>query len=316
MKKKRLQLDPAIAQSLPGTEDHQRRVQWYLDHREDLSRFMDMRVDFAFKYILGHKEILLKLLNDFLPIDVEDIEYRPNELPVQSEKDKRSAFDVLCTERNSGERFLCEMQQIEDTDMDDRLMFYGCSLIHSQIERGNPQYFLKPVYVICISNYLRKHDEPVPENKILFNYRMREPQMNENFGNRLNFYILELPRLKRLWANLETNVERWCYMFNNLSTFAEKVPADSEYFDDLYEVARTGGLTEVELQSYVDSMVTEYDKRVIGDYFLKEGMEKGMEKGIEKGIKKTIMDFKRAGASDELITKATGLSLEQIATLK
>ena len=59
-------------------------------------------------------------------------------------------------------------------------------------------------------------------------------------------------------------------------------------------------------------MVTEYDKRVIGDYFLKEGMEKG----IEKGIKKTIMDFKRAGASDELITKATGLSLEQIATLK
>ena len=55
-------------------------------------------------------------------------------------------------------------------------------------------------------------------------------------------------------------------------------------------------------------MVTEYDKRVIGDYFLKEGME--------KGIKKTIMDFKRAGASDELITKATGLSLEQIATLK
>ena len=308
MKKKRLQLDPAIAQSLPGTEDHQRKVQWYLDHREDLSRFMDMRVDFAFKYILGHKEILLKLLNDFLPIDVEDIEYRPNELPVQSEKDKRSAFDVLCTERNSGERFLCEMQQIEDTDMDDRLMFYGCSLIHSQIKRGNPQYFLKPVYVICISNYLRKHDEPVPENKILFNYRMREPQMNENFGNRLNFYILELPRLKRLWANLETNVERWCYMFNNLSTFAEKVPADSEYFDDLYEVARTGGLTEVELQSYVDSMVTEYDKRVIGDYFLKEGME--------KGIKKTIMDFKRAGASDELITKATGLSLEQIATLK
>ena len=141
------------------------------------------------------------------------------------------------------------MQQIEDTDMDDRLMFYGCSLIHSQIERGNPEYFLKPVYVICISNYLRKHEEPVPENKILFNYRMREPQMNENFSNRLNFYILELPRLQKVWETLETNVERWCYMFNNLSTFAEEVPADSEYFDDLYEVARTGGLNQVELQS-------------------------------------------------------------------
>ena len=304
MKKKHLQLDPAIAKSLPGTEEHKRRVQWYLDHPEELSRFMDMKVDFAFKYILGHKEILLKLLNDFLPIEVADIEYRPNELPVKSDKDKRSEFDVLCTERHTGEKFLCEMQQIEDTDMDDRLMFYGCSLINAQIERGNPEYFLKPVYVICISNYLRKHEEPVPENKILFNYRMREPQMNENFSNRLNFYILELPRLQKVWETLETNVERWCYMFNNLSTFAEEVPADSEYFDDLYEVARTGGLNQVELQSYVDSMVTEYDKRVIGNYFLKEGMEK------------TIIAFKRAGASDELIAKATGLTPEQIAAIE
>ena len=93
-------------------------------------------------------------------------------------------------------------------------------------------------------------------------------------------------------------------MFNNLSTFAEEVPADSEYFDDLYEVARTGGLNQVELQSYVDSMVTEYDKRVIGNYFLKEGMEK------------TIIAFKRAGASDELIAKATGLTPEQIAAIE
>ena len=123
MKTKRLKLDPAIAKTLPGTKEHQRKVQWYLDHREELSTFMDMRVDFAFKFILGHKDILLKFLNDFLPIEVEDIEYTPNELPVNSVKDKRCVFDVLCTERTTKEKFLCEMQQIEDTDMDDRLMF-------------------------------------------------------------------------------------------------------------------------------------------------------------------------------------------------
>ena len=63
MKTKRLKLDPAIAKTLPGTKEHQRKVQWYLDHREELSTFMDMRVDFAFKFILGHKDILLKFLN-------------------------------------------------------------------------------------------------------------------------------------------------------------------------------------------------------------------------------------------------------------
>ena len=143
--------------------------------------------------------------------------------------------------------------------------------------------------------------------------------MNENFGNRLNFYILELPRLKRLWANLETNVERWCYMFNNLYTFAEKVPADSEYFDDLYEVARTGGLTEVELQSYVDSMVTEYDKRVIGNYFLKEGMEKGIAKGRAEEHQKLLVAAKamlvKRGMSVEDVCELTGLTSEEVSGL-
>lgn len=193
-----------------------RKVQWYLNHREELSTFMDMRVDFAFKFILGHKDVFLKFLNDFLPVEVEDIVYTPIELPVTSVKDKRSVFDVICTERTTREKFLCEMQQVEDTDMDDRLMFYGCSLIHAQVQRGNPDYTLNPVYVICVSKYTRKHSEAIPEGKILFNYRMREPQLGENFGDRLNFFILELPRLKKVWAELDTNVELWCYMFNNL----------------------------------------------------------------------------------------------------
>ena len=305
MKTKRLKLDPAIAKTLPGTKEHQRKVQWYLDHREELSTFMDMRVDFAFKFILGHKDILLKFLNDFLPIEVEDIEYTPNELPVTSVKDKRSVFDVLCTERTTREKYLCEMQQIEDTDMDDRLMFYGCSLVHAQVRRGCPDYTLKPVYVICISNYMRKHAETIPEGKILFNYRMREPQLGENFGDRLNFFILELPRLKKVWAELDTNVERWCYMFNNLSTFAE-VPGNSEYFNDLYEVAKTGGLDEVELKAYVDSMVSEYDIRVVGNYFLREGMEKGISSSL------TVLSMLRQGCSVQEICRETNLPQEVV----
>jgi predicted transposase/invertase (TIGR01784 family) len=308
---KKLQLDPAMAESLPGTQEHQQKVQWYLDHREELSRFMDIRVDYAFKYIFGHKEVLLKLLNDILPIKVSDIEYKPNELPVQSEKDKRSMFDVICTERYSGKKFLCEMQQLEDTDMDDRLIFYGCSLVHIQIERGNPEYKLKPVYVICIANYARKHKKPVPAGKIMFNYRLREPQINDDFGDRLNFYILELPRLKKMWELLDTNVERWCYLFNNLSNFAE-VPTNSEHFNELFEVARTRGLDDVQLKSYLDSMVTEYDKRVIGEYFLREGLEKGEKNTTVKHVKGMLAE----GISVEAISRITGLNCEEITVIE
>ena len=78
-------------------------------------------------------------------------------------------------------------------------------------------------------------------------------------------------------------------------------------------------------------MVTEYDKRVIGDYFLKEGMEKGLQQGMEKGMEKGLAKGRAEehqkllaaakamladGLSYELISKYTGLTKEQIDALK
>jgi hypothetical protein len=59
-------------------------------------KFMDLRVDWAFKYIFSIKENLMKFLNDILPIEVTDIDYQPNEIQVRNDKDKRSRLDVIC----------------------------------------------------------------------------------------------------------------------------------------------------------------------------------------------------------------------------
>ena len=97
---------------------------------------MDLKNDFAFKYILGHERILIKLLNDVLQKDVVSIEYLPNEIQVVSEHEKRAIFDVLC--KNAlGETFLVEMQSAARSDMDDRLMFYGCSLVRNLVGGGD-----------------------------------------------------------------------------------------------------------------------------------------------------------------------------------
>ena len=132
MKKHHFQLDPTVKKQLQSiTIIQDARVQEFIDNPSSIPTFLDFRVDYAFKYILGHKEALLKLLNDILPVRVDAVEYLPNEIPVISEKEKRSAFDVICTNKDTGERFLCEMQRLQDSDMDDRLLFYGCSLVLS-----------------------------------------------------------------------------------------------------------------------------------------------------------------------------------------
>ncbi len=41
------------------------------------------------------------------------------------------------------------------------------------------------------------------------------------------------------WEKLETNAERWCYLFGNLNNFA-KIPQNTAGFDDVFALAQTG----------------------------------------------------------------------------
>ena len=307
-RKDTLTLDPNIENQLLEQFDIQPdRVQHYLDHLELLPTFMDLRVDYAFKYILGHKRILIKLINDILPVQVDDIEYLSNEIPVMSIKEKRATFDVICTARGSGEKFIAEMQYLPDADMDDRLLFYGCSLVHNQIERGDDSYLLRPVYVLCIANYFRKHNSPVATGQFFFSYQYREvSNPRDCLTNNLQFFFLELPRLQKVWDSLETNLERWCYLFGNLNSFVE-TPRNQAGFEDLFSIAQTGELNEKGIGKYLTSMITEYDRKVIGDFFFHEGKA--------EAVKTTAKKLKELGVDVPIISQATGLTESEIEAL-
>lgn len=248
---------------------------------EDLPVFMDLKNDFAFKYILGHERILIKLLNDVLQKDVVSIEYLPNEIQVVSEHEKRAIFDVLC--KNAlGETFLVEMQSAARSDMDDRLVYYGCSLIRNQLERGDERYVLNPVYVLCIANYRRYHAEDYPE-KLLYSYEFLENETNELFGRQLSIHILEVPRVAEKWIAAETEMEKWCCLFGNLSKFAGE-PADAAGFEELFAVSRVDNLDRDQIAEYKSAMLTEYEKKVIGEYQYNAGHKDGRAEGRAEGI--------------------------------
>ena len=323
MNKAKLKLDPAVEKQLRAPSGHDAEVQRLLDNPREISVFMDFRVDYAFKYILGHKEILLKLLNDTLPLRVDNIEYLPNEIPVISEKEKRSVFDVICTNNETGQKFLCEMQHYPDSDMDDRLLYYGCSLIQKQVKRGSEDYNLNSVYVICIADYLRSHTVLVPENEFFFRYSFIEHNnLADNLTPKLQFYFLELPRLRKVWESAETNIERWCYLFENLHNFVN-TPQEASGFESVFEVARIGGLDQDQQKDYLNAMLTDYDRHVIGKFNREEGFKEGKEEGREEGreegallkAKQIATTLKAEGIAVDIIIRSTGLSPEQIQDL-
>jgi len=45
---------------------------------------------------------------------------------------------------------------------------------------------------------------------------------------------------------------------------------------------------------------------------IEEGIQKGIQKGIQEATKKTAINLLKMGMTEEIISQATGLSIEQI----
>ena len=130
----------------------------------------------------------------------------------------------------------------------------------------------------------------------------------------LQFFFLELPWLQKIWESLETNLERWCYLFRNLNSFVE-TPPDQAGFEDLFSIAQTGELNENGISKYVTSMGTEYDRKVIGEYFFREGRAEGMAEGIAETKRNTARELRGLGVDVSIIAQATGLTESEIEAL-
>ena len=144
-------------------------------------------------------------------------------------------------------------------------------------------------------------------NRFFFGYQLREQsQPSDLFSRRLQFFFLELPRLQKKWEKLETNAERWCYLFRNLNNFAS-LPQDTAGFDDVFSLARTGELDEKALNKYVVSMLDEYTIYTTTEYARKEGVKEGVE-----SVAKKMCEMKIPANT---ISEATGLSVKEIESL-
>lgn len=100
----------------------------------------------------------------------------------------------------------------------DRLFFYGSRLVTRQIKRGDEDYVLAPVKVICIMNYEDEHPNS-PDDKILYHYRTQEIETGEPFGGQMSFFLLELPRVMRYNDEYDSPIAGWCRIFRNFTIF-------------------------------------------------------------------------------------------------
>ena len=298
------------------------------EEKEDLiiritsTEYIDLMCDWAFKHVFGHnKEHLMMLLNDFLPVQIvgiDEIQYDPNEVDIFRGDDKQVIMDVMC--HTETEHIIVEMQKSKNSELRNRMVYYGASMIAHQLKPGDKYDKLKPVYVICFMNFRLIHQT----DQLVYRYQLREQDSSELYGDQLSIYQCELPRFVKENDRPLNPVEEWFDIFQNMTNFVSHPKNVNKRFDSLLEDCKQNRLDKTELEQYFSAMITEHEIESIAAAYkedgFQEGMEKGMEIGEKKGEKKKAREIAQnllsLGMKAEDVARATGLSLSDVEEIK
>lgn len=215
-------------------------------------RFIDPKIDFAFKKIFGSsdsKDILISFLNAILyeaqPLieDLEIIDSQP-ENPTLGAQETR--LDVKAT--INGDRIaLVEIQLINVPSFGNRVL-YNAAKSYSQQLTGKDRYErLKTVISLKIADFEMFENQPEFMSRFVF---QEKEQQFECPDTAIELVFIELPKFSKELAALETTADQWIYFIKNTSTL-ETVPETLSAVPEIqkaFKIAREDNFTQEELK--------------------------------------------------------------------
>ena len=292
-----------------------------------MARFIDPRVDWAFKRIFGSedtKECLITFLNGLFEDElvIKDVTFAKTEKLGLRPGDRGVVFDVYCV-TNEGKHVIVEMQKKEQEYFADRALYYTARAIVQQGVRGIWDYHLAPVYTVCFMDFVL--DSPILK-KFRTDLVLTDLQTHQRVSDRMRIVYLQLPLFdKHTEAECMDIFDCWIYIMKNMNMF-EQMPFSEKYpvFRKLAEIGDLRKLSREELELYDEDIKNMRDIYATRKFDEKRGMEKGMAKGRAEGKVEGKAEGKAEVARNLLamgmpwsqIMQATGLTEDQLKQLQ
>ena len=294
-----------------------------------LSRYINIYTDFAFKKVFGteaNKDLLISFLNQLMGLtgdsEITDVTYLNPEQLGDNINERRAVYDVYCSTGN-GEHFIVEMQKAKQDHFKDRALYYSSFAIREQGTKGSIlkpwDYKLMPVYVVGILNFVMDEDD----EEVITRVTLKDDR-NREFNKNLQFIFIEMPKFTKEELELETFLDKWLYVIKNISRLDDKPQALTEgIFKKLFDVAEISQFSKLDRAEYEESLKVFWDfSNVLSTAERKgraEGRAEGRVEGRAEGERETNLrnakNFKALGVDVETISKATGLTKEEIESL-
>ena len=239
---------------------------------------MSPRVDYAFKEIMMDEKARIGFLSAMLKLNPEDIKETQvlnTNLRKQSEKEKLGILDVRILMNNNIEIDI-EIQLAAMNIWADRALFYLAKMYTEQISAGEDYTIFKKCVSISVLDFKLFEHEP----EFYSCFHIREDSRNFLYTDKMEFHVLELPKLPKELKEDSSDIELWGKFIS-----AER----KEDFDMLAEKNMYIGSAYQYLQviSQDEEKRLEYEARAkaIRDYnqVMLEAEQRGRAKGREEG---------------------------------
>lgn len=178
-------------------------------------------------------------------------------------------------------------------------------------------YNINKVYIVCILNYVMSPGYP---DKYRWDVVRMDRELKIPFSETLNEVYLEMPKFVLPLSECKTIYLKWLYVLNNIEIM-ERLPDElnNQLFQKLKSIVEIERMSANERLEYELSLAVERDLLSAIDASFEDGEIKGEEKGIKKGreekSREIAQNLKSLGLSLEDISKATGLTSEEIEQL-
>ncbi|MBP5398538.1 MAG: PD-(D/E)XK nuclease family transposase [Bacteroidales bacterium] len=244
--------------------------------------------------------------------------------------EKKTNFDLLCRDDQTGEEFIVEMQFGEQRTYRERMLSYATYPIRRQLaEKINRRlsgedidkmdYSLRPVYVLSFLNFALPHENEhaLAENGLISSYSIRNARNGELMTDALHFIYVEMGRLP-YEANEEAKCKSLLEKFIFSLKYMHQMTAPPESFTEdilrlLYHATELGTMNIKQREEYEEKMRNELDisleKRFVAEKSRAEGLAEGRAEGREDALLETAQKLKAMGISSEQIKEATGIDL-------
>ena len=244
-------------------------------------RLLPLHNDYIFKALfVRNPDILLDLINALPQFTgehkVTEISILNPELPKLGEIDKASILDIRAKDLMNRE-FILEMQGNSHPFLPERLLLYWSKTFSSGIGQGMEYSALPKVYSINFLNFvLIGNTEFFHTSFQILDTRTGKIALTDH----LEITIIELPKISKKMASLQSDLERWIYFFRNAHKLKEEPLQNLSSNNPMLSKA----IGELEFLSQDAKTRQIYEERLKADLDYNTGMADAYRRGQQEGI--------------------------------